>query len=75
MKAIEDKVIEYLDNIIVMDDDGRQWLSVEYNEMEEKIRKLFKGNAIPMDGWENIKEVESLAPPKPHSYIFKRIEL
>ena len=42
MKTIEDKVIEYLDSIIVMDDNGCQWLSVEFNEMEEKIRKLFK---------------------------------
>ena len=42
MKTIEDKLIEYLDNIIVTDDHGEQWLSVEYNEMEEEIRKLFK---------------------------------
>jgi len=42
MKIIEDKVIEYLDSIIVTDDHGQQWLSVEFNEMEEEIRKLFK---------------------------------
>ena len=42
MKTIEDKLIEYLDNIIVTDDHGQQWLSVEFNEMEEEIRKLFK---------------------------------
>ena len=42
MKTIEEKVIEYLDSIIVTDDHGQQWLSVEFNEMEEEIRKLFK---------------------------------
>ena len=42
LKTIEDKLIEYLDNIIVTDDHGQQWLSVEFNEMEEEIRKLFK---------------------------------
>ena len=41
MKELENKVIEYLDSIIVTDDDGRQWLNVEYNEMEKKIRALF----------------------------------
>jgi hypothetical protein len=40
MKSI-DKIVEYLDSIIQMDDDGTYYImKVEYNEMEEHIRKL-----------------------------------
>ena len=34
------ELIKYLDSVIVTDDNGDQWLTVEFNEIEAKIRKL-----------------------------------
>ena len=37
---IIDKIIKLLDKYIATDDDGRQWLTIEFNELEELIRDL-----------------------------------
>ena len=41
-KDLCNKIIKYLDSVIVTDDDGRQYLTVEFNEVEEKIIELFR---------------------------------
>jgi len=41
-----DEIIKILDKYIVTDDDGCQWLSIEFNELEEKIRDLDKADPI-----------------------------
>ncbi len=39
-RGIIDKIIKLLDKYIAMDDDGCQWITIEFNELEEKIRAL-----------------------------------
>jgi hypothetical protein len=34
------ELIKYLDSVIVTDDDGCQWLTVEFNDIEDKIKEL-----------------------------------